>query len=59
MKVLITGADGYLGLRLARRFISAGTPVLAWVRARGEGEFQEKAKRLRGDLPGASFAWGI
>ncbi len=58
MKVLITGADGYLGHRLARRYHEDGTPLLLWVRARDDAEFQTKKQHLASQFPGASFAWG-
>lgn len=47
-QVLITGADGYLGKRLARRYLEATSErVLLWVRARGEQESRAKEERFR------------
>jgi len=45
---LITGADGYLGLRLASRYLeTTAHPVFLWVRANGESEIRSKQERLR------------
>lgn len=45
--VLVTGADGYLGSRIAKAYAArAGRPVIAWLRAADEGEFQLKRARL-------------
>lgn len=47
--VLITGADGYLGLRLARRFLeTTAHPIHLWVRAQGENEIRTKQEKLSG-----------
>ena len=47
---LITGADGYLGLRVARRLRAAGRPVLATVRARDRAHLATKAAGLHAAL---------
>jgi nucleoside-diphosphate-sugar epimerase len=47
-RVLITGADGYLGTRVARRLLAAGDRTLILtVRARDRAELREKEARLR------------
>src|SRR5918992_1645774 len=61
--ILITGGDGYLGLRLARRYLEqTDSPVTVWMRASDEREFQAKRDRLALALeeygPRASFHWG-
>jgi len=61
--VLITGGDGYLGLRLARRYLEqTDLPVLLWVRAGDEPEFQVKRERLARALeefgPRVGFRYG-
>lgn len=46
-QLVITGADGYLGLLLARRFLAAtAMPVLLWVRARDADAFRLKQQQL-------------
>jgi thioester reductase-like protein len=46
-QLVITGADGYLGLLLARRFlVSTAMPVLLWVRARDATAFRLKQQQL-------------
>ena len=50
-EVLITGGDGYLGLRLAMKYLEqTDSPVTLWVRAGDEAEFQAKRERLAGLL---------
>ena len=45
--VLITGGDGYLGLRVARQYLArSNADLLLWVRARDEDELAAKRKRL-------------
>jgi nucleoside-diphosphate-sugar epimerase len=45
--VLITGADGYLGSRLAARYLETSErPLVLWVRARDERERRLKQARL-------------
>jgi nucleoside-diphosphate-sugar epimerase len=45
--VLITGADGYLGRMLARRYLEAGKrPVVLWVRAGSSAELATKRRQL-------------
>jgi|GEM_PF-624589 len=61
--VLITGGDGYLGLRLARKYLElTEKSLLLWMRARDEREFQTKKEKLRhqlGPLEGrVSYHWG-
>ncbi|HEX5735319.1 MAG TPA: SDR family oxidoreductase [Blastocatellia bacterium] len=46
-QILITGGDGYLGQRLATRYLEqTDSSVLLWMRARDEQEFQAKRERL-------------
>ena len=46
-QVLITGADGYLGMRLARRYLEATGDALAlWVRSGDANEFHAKRESL-------------
>lgn len=46
-QVLITGADGYLGTRLADLYLqTTDALLLLWVRASGKGEFEAKQTRL-------------
>jgi len=52
--VMITGADGYLGERLARRYAAAGAPLVLWVRAADEAEFEGKRRRLAGSIGAAA-----
>jgi thioester reductase-like protein len=50
-QVLITGADGYLGMRLAKKYLQS-TPdrVLLWVRAADEAEFRAKKENLAREM---------
>lgn len=49
--IVITGADGYVGLRLARRcFDSSDQPLLLWVRADDANEFQSKKATMSKQL---------
>jgi thioester reductase-like protein len=62
-QVLITGADGYLGMRLARKYLeSTRDRVLLWVRAAEDNEFQAKREilaRQSGDREDrVSYHWG-
>jgi nucleoside-diphosphate-sugar epimerase len=46
-EILITGADGYLGSRLAERLLAeTDARLLLWVRAEGAAELREKQARL-------------
>ena len=45
--ILVTGADGYLGLALARRYLAGGEDVIAWVHARGARALDRKREALR------------
>jgi len=61
--VLITGADGYLGRLLVRRYLEATSlPVLLWIRAQDEAELRAKGEALAGLLEGfgdrAACFWG-
>lgn len=49
-QVLVTGAEGYLGNAVARRFLEAGREVVLWFRASGEDELRAKEARLRASL---------
>jgi len=45
--ILITGSDGYVGLRLLRECLaSTDAPVLAWVRALSEEELARKREKI-------------
>ena len=62
-QILITGGDGYTGLRLARKYLGqAEDGVLLWVRASSPDEFQAKKERLCRELNDfngrVSYAWG-
>ena len=62
-QVLITGADGYLGIRLARKYLEGtGRRVALWVRAVDENEFQAKkellARQIDDHQDRASYHWG-
>jgi nucleoside-diphosphate-sugar epimerase len=62
-RVLITGADGYLGSRIADRYLrTTDARLLLWVRAAYEGVFQAKLDSLEACLghPGdrVIYAWG-
>ena len=52
-QVLITGATGYVGLRLAHRYLSEGKSVVLHVRAGDDAELGSRSERLRGRLPDA------
>ena len=61
--ILITGADGYIGRRLALRLMeTSNRPLMLWIRAAGDAEFQVKKARLSGQLIASdgrlSFACG-
>jgi nucleoside-diphosphate-sugar epimerase len=53
--ILITGADGYLGLALMRRYAACGERVIAWVHARGREQLERKSAEL-GLALGPAFA---
>jgi nucleoside-diphosphate-sugar epimerase len=62
-KILITGADGYVGSRVARRYLDAtDADLILWMRARdGEaGARKRNALEARLGNPGSrvSYAWG-
>jgi nucleoside-diphosphate-sugar epimerase len=45
--VLITGGDGYIGSRLARKYLEqTDAPITVWLRANDSGEFQAKRAGL-------------
>ena len=44
--ILITGADGYLGLALTRRYAARGERVIAWVRASCREQLARKSAAL-------------
>ena len=61
--ILITGADGYLGLRLATEYARCGgRPLLLWIHAKDEQEFLTKKARLANQLQDrdgqVSYFWG-
>jgi thioester reductase-like protein len=61
--VFITGADGYLGGRVARRYLeSTDLRVRLWVRAGDPAEFESKraalGERLRPPAHRVSYHWG-
>lgn len=50
--VFITGGDGYLGLRTARRYLeNTGHPVWLWVRANDRNDLLAKQERIAAQLP--------
>jgi nucleoside-diphosphate-sugar epimerase len=51
-RIIVTGADGYLGSHIAARCLAAGLPVTAWVHASTPEEFSRRARRLAGRLRG-------
>ncbi|HYR83078.1 MAG TPA: SDR family oxidoreductase [Terriglobia bacterium] len=62
-QVLITGGNGYLGMRLARAYLDlTDLPVLLWLRARNTDEFESKRHRLQQQFgrfePRVNYAWG-
>jgi nucleoside-diphosphate-sugar epimerase len=62
-RVLITGADGYLGMRLARRYLEATSDRLAlWVRSADASEFHAKRENLARQIDDredrVSYHWG-
>jgi nucleoside-diphosphate-sugar epimerase len=62
-QVLITGADGYLGMRLARKYLeSTGNRLALWVRSADENEFHAKrellARQINDNEDRASYHWG-
>jgi thioester reductase-like protein len=62
-QVLITGADGYLGLRLAKKYLeSTGDQLLLWVRAADQSEFLTKRERLARQIDDradrVNYYWG-
>ena len=62
-QVLITGADGYLGIRLARRYLEATSdPLALWVRAGDAGEFHSKREHLAREIDDrdarVTYHWG-
>ncbi|MGA9767687.1 MAG: SDR family oxidoreductase [Blastocatellia bacterium] len=62
-QILITGAAGYLGARLAKKYLAATEDhILLWVRARDEQEFQARSDQLNRQLNGPTdrlnYHWG-
>ena len=53
-RVLITGADGYLGRLIANRFRELGFELVLWVHAANEEELSRKRDNLR-DSPDTKF----
>jgi nucleoside-diphosphate-sugar epimerase len=53
-KVLITGATGYVGFRLAHRYLSEGRSVILMARASDDGELAARSEALRARLPDAN-----
>ena len=49
-RLLITGANGYLGSFIAKAALQVGQPVTLWFHATDDIEFQEKSARLRSDF---------
>src|SRR5579871_3951104 len=48
---LITGADGYIGMRVARRLMATGgEPLMLWVRSADRREFDAKVETMKGAL---------
>jgi nucleoside-diphosphate-sugar epimerase len=56
--VLVTGADGYLGARIAALYARSGRPVIAWMRAGSAAEFEAKRDSVAALLGEARYAWG-
>ena len=50
MKVLVTGATGFIGSNLVRRLASEGYEVSVLVRSRGMRNLPAKVKVIKGDL---------
>jgi nucleoside-diphosphate-sugar epimerase len=58
-RILITGADGYLGRRVVRRYLeTTDAELLLWVRAGDRGELAAKRTRLEALFPGAGSRLG-
>ncbi|MGH2929610.1 MAG: SDR family oxidoreductase, partial [Solirubrobacteraceae bacterium] len=49
-RVLVTGADGYVGRRLVARLVAAGRPVRAMVRATGTSRHPAGVQVVRADV---------
>ncbi len=61
--VLITGATGYCGHRIARRYLAEGRDVVLWLRAADESELAARTGALRASLADVAgdrlaFSWG-
>lgn len=60
--VLVTGGTGYLGERLARRFLQEGDSVILWLHAQNDAEARKRTAQLRARFGDADakldFAWG-
>ncbi|MDB5038123.1 MAG: hypothetical protein JWQ35_1651 [Bacteriovoracaceae bacterium] len=51
-QILISGADGYLGFRLAQKYLAETTDdLMLWVRARSQEEFDRKRFEMSRKLP--------
>jgi len=46
-RVLVTGADGYLGSRVVARCVQEGRPVTAWIHAQNRAEYERRSHQLR------------
>src|SRR6516164_2756596 len=62
-EILITGGDGYVGMRLARAHLEhTDMPVLLWVRAATLDAFESKRQRLQTEFgryeSRISYEWG-
>jgi thioester reductase-like protein len=62
-QVLITGGDGYIGLRLAKKYLQeTQEPILLWIRANDEDEFHTKVEKLNryldDNLERVNYSWG-
>jgi nucleoside-diphosphate-sugar epimerase len=58
-RVLVTGGDGYLGLRLARGLLEEGRDVQLWVHARDAAEVEARGQAAAAQLGGCGgrVAW--
>lgn len=61
--VLITGATGYIGHRIARRYLAEGRRVTLWLRAADDAELSVRSATLSAELADVAgdrlaFSWG-